>query len=506
MPAWVAGSRFQGDGRRALALAALAFTIYNANLRLIVEGDSRPARLLPFAIWHAGSLTLDSLPGLAQAVEKNPHYDKPYWLWRSGGHLLSTFPVVTPILVAPLYAPAAAVLWLRGWDPGRIAAWAPRLEKLAASSLCALAVGLFYLLLRRPAGRLGRRDATLLAAALAFGTGTWPISSQALWAHGAGELLAVLALLAIRGLGSAAAAGSRAAVSPLAAGRPPAGSTSRHRLLLLLGAGAACGLMAANRPPDGILAAALLGYLALAWRWRSVVAVAAATAAAAPFAWYNEHYFGLLAGGYGAIGLAGPHPFYQHSMLLGALGLLVSPAKGLLLFSPFLLFLPAALRRARPTALPAEQACAPGDNDNAFASPDRRLVACVLAGCLAQLLFYGLTDWRGGACYGPRFLADAMPFWVWLLVPALPRLQIRGRRWFIAALLAAISVQAIGALCYPMGGSDEIYFPSGHKGVAHLRIGPEVWQPRNAAFLLEARGGLAPPSLLPGRWRARRID
>ncbi len=488
MPASVAGPR--GDRRRALALAALAFTLYNANLRLIVEGDSRPARLLPFAIWHAGSLTLDSLPDLAQAVEKNPHYDTPYWLWRSpAGHLLSIYPVVTPLLVAPLYAPAAAALSLRGWDNARIAAWAPVLEKLAASSLCALTVGLFYLLLRRRpaggglpgapaitaapeactdrwAGRLKRRDATLLTLAFAFGTGTWPISSQALWAHAAGELLAVLALLAITRLVSSV---GEPAAWPLAAA-----------------AGAACGLMVANRPPDGILAVALLGYLALSLRWRSVVAVAAAVAAAGPVAWYNEHYFGLLAGGYGVMGLAGPHPFYQHSMLLGALGLLVSPGKGLLLFSPFLLFLPAALRPARRAA-----------------SPDRLLAACVLAGCLAQLLFYGLTDWRGGACYGPRFLADAMPLWVWLLIPVLPRLTLGGRRLFIAALLASIAIQAIGAFCYPKGGSDDLYYPTGQKGVAHLRISPAVWLPRNAAFLREARAGLAPPSLVPRILRRR---
>jgi hypothetical protein len=583
MPVSVA--RSSGDGRRALALAALAFTIYNANLRLVVEGDSRPARLLPFAIWHAGSLTLDSLPDLAQAVEKSPHYHTPYWLWRSpGGHLLSVYPVVTPVLVAPLYAPAAAALWLRGWDTRRIAAWAPALEKLAASSLCALTVGLFYLLLRRrPAGsdlqgvpamedppadlpgvpamvdapadlqgvpamedppadlpgvpamvdapadlqgaparvdtpaagncgaggHLARRDATLLTLALAFGTGTWPISSQALWTHGAGELLAVLALLAITRL--AAPVGGEKAISTTIAARSGVFPTSRRWLLLAAGAGAACGLMVANRPPDGILAAALLGYLALSLRWRSVVAFAAAVAAAAPVAWYNEHYFGLLAGGYGVMGLAGPHPFYRHSMLLGALGLLVSPAKGLLLFSPFLLFVPAAFLRARRAApVGAELSSPPAPtptNDargGARAVSDRRLAVCVLAGCLAQLLFYGLSDWRGGSCYGPRFLADAMPLCVWLLLPALPRLDRRWRRLLIASLLASVVIQAIGAFCYPMGGSDDVYYPRGQEGVAHLRISPGVWQPQNAAFLLEARGGLAPPSLLPRRFRGQR--
>ena len=58
--------------------------------------------------------TLDSLPDLAQAVESKRHYDRPYWLWRSpGGHLLSMYPVVTPVLVAPLQRR------LRGADGGK---------------------------------------------------------------------------------------------------------------------------------------------------------------------------------------------------------------------------------------------------------------------------------------------------------------------------------------------------------------------------------------------------
>jgi hypothetical protein len=503
------GFRGWPDGRWAAALALLALAIYNANFRLIVEGDSRPARLLPFTLWHSGSLTLDSLPDLAQAVESKRHYDRPYWLWRSpGGHLLSMYPVVTPVLVAPLYAPAAAVLWLRGWDAGRIAAWAPALEKVAASSLCALCIGLFYVLLRR---HLERRGATLLTLALAFGTGTWPISSQALWQHGAAELLAVVALLAVTRLTPASARWLPPAPTrwlPPAPTRwlPPAPTrwlppAPTRWLRLSAGAGAACGLLAANRPPDGILAAAVLAYMVLAWRWRAAVALAAAAVAAAPEVWYNEHYFGLLAGGYGVMGLAGPHPFYQHSMLAGALGLLLSPAKGLLLFSPIFFFLPAALVAGwRVGPRTAGGGAGPhGADRSALEPPDRRLVACVFAGCLAQLLFYGLADWRAGACYGPRFLADAMPLWVWLLVPAaLPRPGRRGRRALGAALVASIAVQAIGAFCYPMGGSDDIYYPVGEKGVSHLHISPAVWQPRNAAFLVEARGGLAPPSLLPG--------
>jgi hypothetical protein len=457
-------------GRRAAALAVAALVIYNANLRRIGEGDSRPASLLPFALWHSGSLTLDAVAAPASVVEPNQHYQVAYWQWRSpAGHLLSMYPIVTPVLVAPLYAPAAAVLWLSGWDDRRVAAMAPVMEKLAASLVAALSVGLFYHLL---AGRLAARDATLLTVAYALGTGTWPISSQELWQHGVAELLAVIALLGIEKVAAGAAGRQRmgggapvAGADAAAAMGPGAGSGGA------LVAGLACGLMVANRPPDGFLAVALLGGLAAVASRRAAtaaVAMLAAVAAAAPVAWYNLHFFGRLAGGYAIMGLAGPHSFYRHALGIGVLGLLVSPAKGLLLFSPFLAFLPLA----------------------AWSASRRWLAAWVAAGVGCQVLFYAVTDWRSGACYGPRFLIDAMPLAVWLLAPALPLMPARARGLLVAAVAASVVVQAVGAFCYPSGRSDDRYFPP---GLPHGAIPAAVWSPANYAPWVEARGGLWHP-------------
>ncbi len=452
-------------GRRAAALAVAALVIYNANLRRIGEGDSRPASLLPFALWHSGSLTLDAVAAPASAVEPNPHYRVAYWQWRSpAGHLLSMYPIVTPALVAPLYAPAAAVLWLRDWDDRRVAAMAPVMEKLAASLVAALSVGLFYRLL---AGRLAARDATLLTVAYALGTGTWPISSQALWQHGAGELLAVIALLGIEKV-AAGAEGRRREGSgaPVAGAVAEMGKDAGTRGALV--AGLACGLMVANRPPDGFLALALLGGLAAVASRRAALAAVAMLAAVAPVAWYNLHFFGRLAGGYAIMGLAGPHSFYRHPLGAGVLGLLVSPAKGLLLFSPFLAFVPLA----------------------AWSAPRRWLAAWVAAGVGGQVLFYAVTDWRGGACYGPRFLTDAMPLAVWLLAPALPLMSARARALLVAAVAASVVVQAVGAFCYPSGRSDDRYFPA---SLPHGIIPAAVWSPANYAPWVEARGGLWRP-------------
>src|SRR6185369_552773 len=105
-------------------------------------------------------------------------------------------PIVTPLLIAPLYAPAVAALRLSGWRTTDLALVAELMEKLVASLVAALTIGLAYLLFRRSASR---RDAAWLAVALAFGTNTWATSSQALWQHGVAELLVVVGLLLATG-------------------------------------------------------------------------------------------------------------------------------------------------------------------------------------------------------------------------------------------------------------------------------------------------------------------
>jgi hypothetical protein len=497
------------DRRTALALVVLALAVYNLNFRVIQDGDTTPARALPFALWRTGTVRLDAVAELATAVLPGKPYHEAYWIWRSPeGHLYTRYPIVTPVLVAPLYAPAVAWLAWGGWEPWRLETTAPRMEKLAASLLAALSVGLFYLLARRQAER---RRAILAAVAYGFGTSTWVISSQALWLHGTAELLAVCALLA------ASAAAGRPAARPAELTQPA--KPAQAKLSHLAAAGLAAGLLAGNRPPDALLAAGVIIYLLARHGRRALWAVAAAAAALAPVVAYNLAVFRHLAGGYGVWGIAGPHPFYSHPLLPGIAGLLLSPAKGLLVFSPFLVYLVA---RAVPAAKAAGRKAArgwtaggtagataggtagttPGGGRAGLAAPsappttDPLLALIVAAACAAQLLFYALTDYRAGACYGPRYLTDMLPFLVWLLVPVIARLRGWGLRTFAAAVAAGIAIQAIGAFCYPRGRSDDRFYPP---ELPRLAIAPSVWSPANAPFLVEAGAGLAPPALLPHR-------
>src|SRR5436305_1536049 len=174
--------------RASLLIGLCCLLVYNANGRAISAGDAFPARYLPFAIWRYHSVLLDPIATLTAQGR-----DRVFWMVSvPGGHIISLYPVVLPVLIAPLYLPAAGYLHLRGWTEGRLDHAARIMEKLSASLVAALSASLLYLLLRR---RAAAPIALLLTLAYAFGTTTWVIGSQALWQHGMAELLVIGLLL-----------------------------------------------------------------------------------------------------------------------------------------------------------------------------------------------------------------------------------------------------------------------------------------------------------------------
>src|SRR5216684_2768489 len=162
----------------SLLIGLCCLLVYNANLRSISAGDTYPARYLPFAILRYHTIFLDPIAKVAAQGRA----DTAYWLVPlPDGHIISVYPVVAPVLIAPFYVPAVGYLHLRGWTDASLDHMAQVMEKLTASFLAALSASLLYLLLRR---RAKVPAALLLTIAYAFGTTTWVISSQALWQQG----------------------------------------------------------------------------------------------------------------------------------------------------------------------------------------------------------------------------------------------------------------------------------------------------------------------------------
>lgn len=424
------------DVRTSLLLALGCFLVYNANLRAIAAGDTFPARYQPFGILRYGTLALDPIRPL---VQQGFAPNEAHWMREGrGGRSISLYPVVVPVLLTPLYVPAALSLSARGWPAEAVDRAARVMEKLCASAIASASAALLYRLLRR---RAPPRTALGLALVYAFGTSTWVISSQALWQHGLAQLLLVGALLLVTG--------------PATPGRA-------------LAAGALLALAAGNRPPDALLAVAI-GVHGLYWAGRRVPWMAAGAVVPAGLVLaYNLGLAGHWAGGYG---LAGGRADFHGDVLSGLAGLLASPTHGLFVFSPFLLAVPLAFPRV-------------------WAAGERGLTLALCVGMALQVLVYATLDWSGGVSWGPRWLTDLVPLLCFLLPPAVAGLRGAARVLFAAACAASVAIEAIGAFFY-MGVGDAAVLAAPDRRRA-------LWDVRNAPFVAELRHGPAPRDL----WRS----
>jgi len=373
--------------RTAWLLALMCFGVYLTNLRPMGAWDSIPARVLPFSILHEGNLNLDEFAWLR---ERNP---EPYFL-RQGrdGHWLSRYPIALPVLATPVFAPAA--WWLTahhiGHDDVRFRLASVVMERVAAALVVAISVALMYLAL---CAFTSAGTAAALTLVYALGTSTWSIGSQAMWQHGLSEVgLAGVSLYLLRP------------------------DTRRHAIAA--GGFAALGVLA--RPTMAVFALAALVYV---WRERrrhlGAFVSLPIIGMLALFA-YNRNLGSIVRGGYGNARFVRPR-------LARLVGLLFSPSRGLLVYTPF-----AAL--ALPTLLPGV--------------PRRSSWLMYLGGGIGGylLLYSAWVGWWGGQTFGPRFFTDALPAIVLCAAPTVERLwRVSLGRVLVAFLVAwSVAVQVIG--------------------------------------------------------------
>jgi hypothetical protein len=157
---------------------------------------------------------------------------------------------------------------------------------------------------------------------------------------------------------------------------------------------------------------------------------------------YNLRYFGSVTRvGYDQGFLSGQG--WATPLVQGLSGLLVSPSRGLFVYSPVLLFslVGAALAWRRGEAL---------------------LFRYVSVAVVLEVLFYSKwRTWWGGWSYGPRLLADLTPLLTLLMIPFFRRMQharfVRPAFYGLAAL--SIAIHAMGAFA-PASWSPDVGEPS----------------------------------------------
>lgn len=394
--------------RAGLLVALAAFGVYMASFRSIATVDVVSNVLLGYSIARDRDLYLDEFVADDDRLS--------FYRITRGAHALPVFPWGAPLLAAPFAALGEAV----GISPPD-ARSVTVIGKLAAAAAAATSVFFVFLLSARIAGR---RWAIVSASLYAFGTATWPVSGGGLWQHGPAQALLAAMLYVVWPSRTRAASATWAG---------------------LLGSGAAL-----VRVQDAAFAAAAGAYLAQRRLLRPFL-VASVPAVVA--------YVGVSLVLYGTPISEQYGIFYRTGdAVIGVLGNLVSPSRGIFVLSPFLVLAASALvQRAR------------------VADAIGVMLRWQLAAAAMVLVAHGsYVDWMGGHTYGNRYLADTLPLLAAGLALWLRRHhRSRPARWLLAALsLPAVAVAGIGALLYDQSWSWEALD-------IHPRLmwQPDRWQP-----------------------------
>lgn len=407
------------NNRDNLILFCFVYLIFNINCRGIGTGDTVPASLLPFNILEYHNLNFDQFYSYYA-------YDwEQVWFFKEiNGHYLSIYPIVIPVLTTSLYI--IPYIYLKSnnipfdmFNPA-FAMTVPLMEKLSASLIASISVVFVYLSLKELADK---KTAAIVALIYAFATNTWTISSQALWQQGLVELLLAMSIFLVL--------------------RNERASSNKSFIFL----GILSGLFIFNRPMDGILIIPVVYYVLALERGRFNYYAISAFLSSAPFLLYNLYFFGSLFGGYS-------DPVFLKDFDIGPdmiyrlLGLLISPSRGLFIYTPVMLL--SIFGYLKVTQI----------------SNRRIRIFLLILGLSCSILLFAYCawiQWWGGGCYGPRLLTGMLPglaIFLGLFIKSI-NLDFKNKKnIFLISILSlllvwSIFVQFVGAFYYPNGNWDE---------------------------------------------------
>jgi hypothetical protein len=438
----------------SLVLATGMALLYLANGREIGAFDTTPNTLLPLAILRGDGLYLDRFRPLLR-VWGTP---LPLFVAESGGHILSRYPVGPALLAFPLVAPQVLLLDRiePGWDRdfARVHLETRRMGKRAAAMITALvAVALHRLLLALGLARV----AIPAVIASALGSDLWTVAAQALWQHGPAALALTVTMLLLE-----------------------TRSISQVRMFC---AGFATAMLVVARSIDLVFGVVVLAWVARTHPRRLGWFVPAPLVLGLALLSYHLSYFETIAGGQQQLEL---HHRRMHrvddawsgNLAEGMAGTLVSPNRGLFIFSPWVALAiavsPASARKLAPRSL-------------------SRWLLLALVPYLLVLSKYSV--WWAGGSFGPRYWTDVFPLFGILLACGLDWSCDRRRGLlvvFAVLILWSIAVHAIGAFCYP---STWNFFPT-DIDLDHRRLWD--WRDTEISRCLEETLGEGPRVRLPG--------
>lgn len=380
-------------GNRTLLSLLLFFVplaVYLKGFSYCASGDTRGNELLAISILREGDFDFDEF------VPEGGVEELGYvFLWHRG-RLLNVCPVVTGLTTVPAFAVASVA----GADIDSDDT-VERLNLITMSVIGALTVMiLFNLLLNRGFSLFVSALSAFLAA---FGTLIWSVTTRGSWQHGPSILFLTAGMFFFFG------------------------STKMKWAL----AGFFLALTAVNRPVNGLIVLPFYLYSLFRRRDMLLYLVLGSLPPLAFLAWYSLEYWGsLLSLGQGQSGKFTTDPW------LGIPGLLFSPARGLLVFSP--VFLVSALYMVR----------------DVFVRGGNVLYRYIIAGFIATLLAYTVWErWYGGHCFGYRYLSEYIPVMTLFMAEGWRKYVARSvwtRAVFVCLAVFSIYFNFLGARVFPI--------------------------------------------------------
>lgn len=326
--------------------------------------DSRLSIHTALAFLRQGNFNLDVYSSIAATS---------YQSIKVNGHWYPWYPLGTPLLAAPFLFPYTIVNPNAFTDVEKYYSTA---EIIIASIITAATAVVIYAIARLS---LSAPYSLLLAFVFAFCTSAWSTASRALWQHGPSMLCLSVALYLIL--------------------------LAQQRSWLIQVAAIPLAFSYVVRPTNGISVAVLSVFVLLEYRryflryvlWLAAVLGAFVAVSLSTYGSPLPPYYTLRNG------------WSLTAVPNGLAGVLLSPSRGLLVFSPVVLLAGVGLFLALRDPMRDRR--------------DRRLhigVATIVVGQV--LLVSAFLDWPGGGSLGPRYLSDIIPYLMFLMIPAIPAL------------------------------------------------------------------------------------
>jgi len=386
----------------AFAIFAILLAIY-AFSTVRTSSDSRWSLHTAMSLvrGHGGDLT-EYMP----ALKRNDFYSIEY----PGGRPHTYFPIGVSILAVPAVAIA---WWVRPAFFEELQDHVPDgFEKVVASIIGALAAVIFFRLIYSQFESLG----TALAgtAIFALGTSMWSTATRALWQHGPLVLMFTIVMLLTVG--------------------------ARRRPALVQYAGLALAMAYIIRPTAAVAIVIISIYVFVFYRAWFLRYVGWAMVAAVPWIVFNYSIYGaLLPPYYAASRLAAPSSFTA-----GLLGILFSPSRGLLVFTPVMVFAISgfALSLREPEQRPLHIA-----------------FGVIVIG-ITSIIAAWPEGWWGGHSFGPRLMTDVVPFLAYFVTFNFHLPAAAGRRASMWLSVGVAIFAAVGVVIHAQGA---------------LRTAPNYW-------------------------------